>query len=102
MKWLYTYSWLCYSESLNDGLCIPYVFHLKINHNQVGKVVTLPLIKFKDSIADLRKHVENLSTIYHNSLEENYYFIAVMENKKKSAIMQVNNFIYKQIECNRA
>ena len=76
------------------------VFHLKINHNQVGKFVTSPLIKFKDAIADLRKHE---STIYHkNSLEEHSHFIAVMENKMQSAIMQVNNSIYKQIECNRS
>ena len=100
MKWLHTYSWLSYSESLNGGLCIPCVFHLKMNHNQVGKFVTSPMIKFKDAIADLRKHE---STIYHkNSLEDNSRFIAVMENKKQSAIMQVNNYISKQIECNRA
>ena len=69
------------------------VFHLKINHNRVGKVVNSPMIKFKDSIEYLRKHV---SSIYHkNYLEENYRLIAVMENnyflKKQSAIMQVNN-----------
>ena len=47
IKWLHTYSWLSYSESLNGGLCIPCVFNLQINHNQVGKCVTSPLIKFK-------------------------------------------------------
>ena len=36
---LHTYSWLSYSESVNGGLCIPCVFHLTINHNQVGKCV---------------------------------------------------------------
>ena len=72
-------------------MCIPCVFHLTMNHNLVGKCVTSPLIKFKDAIADLRKHK---STIYHNnSLEENFHFITVMENKKQSAIMQVNKFI---------
>ena len=92
--------WLSWSESLKVGLCIPCVFHFNINHNQVGKFFTSPLIKFKDEIADLRTHE---STIYHNnSLEENSRFIAVMENKMQSAIMQVNNSIAKQIECNRA
>ena len=67
-----------------------------MNHNQVGKFVILPMINFKDAIADLRKHE---STIYHkNSLEENSRFIAVMENKKQSTIIQINN----SIECNRA
>ena len=57
--------------------CIPYVFYLKINHNQVGKFVTSPMIKFKDAIADLRKHN---STLYHNNyLEENSRFISVMK-----------------------
>ena len=56
MKWIHTYSWLSYSESLNGRLYIPCVFHLKINHNIVGKCVTSSMIKFKDAIADLRKH----------------------------------------------
>ena len=100
MKWLHTYSWLSYSEYSNSGLCIPCVFHLIISHNQFGKYVTLPLIKFKDAISDLKKHE---STIYHkNSLEENYHSIVVIENNKQSAIMQVNNSISKQIEYNRA
>ena len=65
------------------------VFNLKINHNQIVKYITPPLIKFKDAIADLRKHE---STIYHtNSSEVNSHFSAVMENKKQSAIMQVKN-----------
>ena len=54
---------LFYGESLNIGLYIPCVFHLKMYHNQVGKCVTSSTIKFKDAIADLRKHE---STIYHN------------------------------------
>ena len=37
--------------------------HLKINHNQVGKVVTSSMIKFKDAIADLRKHESLFTTI---------------------------------------
>ena len=42
------------------------------------------MIKFKYAITDLIKHE---STIYHNnSLEDKFSFIAVMENKKKSAI----------------
>ena len=82
------------------GIPIPYVIHLIMNHNQVGKCVTSSIIKFKDAVADLRK---DQTTIYHkNSLEENSRFIAVMENKKHSAIMQVNNNISKQIKCNRA
>ena len=40
-------------QSVNGGLCIPCVFHLKINHNQVGKCVTSPLIKFKGAIAEI-------------------------------------------------
>ena len=41
------------------------------------------MIKFKDAIVDLRK-LE--STVYHNnSLEENYRFIAVIENKKHAS-----------------
>ena len=56
MNSLHMYSWLSYSESLNGRLYIPCVFHLKINHNQVGKCVTSSMIKFKDAIADLRKH----------------------------------------------
>ena len=56
------------------------------------------MIKFKDAIADLRKHE---FTLYHkNYLEENSRFISVMENKKQSAIKQVNNSISMQIECN--
>ena len=35
-------------------------------------------------------------------LEENSRVIIVMEHKKQSAIMQVNNSISKKIECNRA
>ena len=63
---------------------LPCIFHFKIKHNQIGKCVTSPMIKFKNAIADLRKHE---STIYHNnSLEDNSRFIAVMENKKQSAI----------------
>ena len=50
---IHTYSWLSYSESVNIGLCIPCVFHLTINHNQVGKYVTSPFIKFKSAIADI-------------------------------------------------
>ena len=85
MKLLHTCSWLSYGESLNSGLYIPCVFNLKINHNQVGKCVTLPMIKFKDAIADLRKHE---STMYHNNyLVDNSRFISVMENKKHYAIM---------------
>ena len=58
------------------------------------------MIKFKDAIEYLRKHE---STIYHkNSLEDNSRCIAVMENKKQLAIMQVNNSISKPIECIRA
>ena len=88
-------NWLPGSASLNGRLCIPCVFHLKINHIQFAKFDTSPFIKFKDAIADLRKHE---STIYHkNSFEENSHFIAVMANKKHSAIMQVNNSIAKQI-----
>ena len=83
-----------------------YTISFSFNLNQVGKVVTSPMIKFKDEIANLRKHE---STIYHknycgsrvNSLEDNSRFIAVVENKMQSAIMQVNNFISMQIECNR-
>ena len=98
MKWLHTYSWLSYSESLNGGISKSFVFHLKINHNQVGNIITSSLIKFKGEIADLRKHE---STIYHtNSSEENSHFISVLENNKQSAIMQVNNSILKQIKCN--
>ena len=45
------------------------------------------MLKFKDAIADLRKHE---STLYHkNYLEENSRFIAVMENKKQSAIADI-------------
>ena len=66
MKWLHTYSWLSYSEFLNSRLCtILCIFYLKINHNQVGKCVTSLMIKFKDAIADLRKHE---STIYHKNI----------------------------------
>ena len=58
------------------------------------------MIKFKDAFTDLRKYE---STICHkNSLESDSHFIAVMENKKQSAIMQVSNSIFKQIGCNRA
>ena len=64
---------LFYGESLNSGLYIPCVFHLNMYHNQVGKCVTSSMIKFKDAIADLRKHE---STIYNNNyLEDNYRFI---------------------------
>ena len=43
------------------------------------------------------------STIYYkNFLEHTFHFIAGMENKKQSTIMQVNNSICKKIECNRA
>ena len=54
MKWLHTHYWLSYSEYLNSGFYIylPCVFHLKINHNQVGKCVTSSMIKFKDAIAE--------------------------------------------------
>ena len=50
---IHTYSWLSYSESVNGGLCIPCVFHLTINHNQVRKCVTSPLVKFKGAIAEI-------------------------------------------------
>ena len=81
-------------------MSIPCTFHLKLNHNQVGKCIIATLIKFKDAIDDFRKHE---STIYYiNYLEENSLFIVVIENKKQSAIMQVNNSISKHIECNRA
>ena len=50
---IHTYSCLSFSESINGGLCIPCVFHLTINHNQVGKCVTSPLIKFKGAIAEI-------------------------------------------------
>ena len=54
------------------------------------------MIKFKDVIADL---IKRESTTYHNNyLEDNSRFIAVMENKKQSAIIQVSNSISKQIE----
>ena len=76
------------------------IFHLKIDHIKVGKVVTPPMIKFKDAFVDLRKYE---STICHkNSLEDNYRFIAVIANKKQSAIMQVNNSISNQVGCNIA
>ena len=93
MKWLHTYYWLpytvgAYSESLNGRLYITCVFHLKINHNQVGKCVTSSMIKFKDAIADLRNHE---STIYNNnSLEENSHFIAMIENKKHASAISYN------------
>ena len=88
MKWLHTYSWLSYNESLNGRLYIPCFFHLKMNHNQVGKCVTSSMIKFKNAIADLRKHE---STIYHNnSLKENSRFITVIENKKHASAISYN------------
>ena len=59
-----------------------------MNHNQVAKCVTSSMIKFKDVIADLRKHE---STIYHHkSLEENFRFIAVIENKKHASAISYN------------
>ena len=64
MNSLHTYSWLSYSESLNGRLYIPYVFHLKINHNQVVKCVTSSMIKFKDAIANLRKHESTIVDIF--------------------------------------
>ena len=64
MNSLHMYSWLSYSESLNGRLYIPYVFHLKINHNQVGKCVTSSMIKFKDAITDLRKHESIIVDIF--------------------------------------
>ena len=71
MKWLHTYSWLSYNESLNGRLYIPCVFHFKSNHNQVGKCVTSSMIKFKDAISDLRKHE---ITIYHNNSGRKFTF----------------------------
>ena len=50
---IHTYSWLSYSESVNGVLCTPCVFHLTINHNQVVKFATSPLIKFKGAIAEI-------------------------------------------------
>ena len=50
---IHTYSWLSYSESVNGGLHIPCIFHLKINHNKVGKCVTSSLIKFKYTITEI-------------------------------------------------
>ena len=88
MKWLHTYYWLSYSEYLNVRLYMPCVFHLKSNHIQVGKCVTSSIIKFKDVIADLRKHD---STIYNNNiLEENSRFIEVIENKKHASAISYN------------
>ena len=55
------------------------------------------MIKFKDSIADLRKHE---STIYHNnSLKENSRFVAVKENKKHASARNqggITILVYKQ------
>ena len=64
MNSLHMYFWLSYSESLNGRLYIPCVFHLKINHNQVGKCVTSSMIKFKDTIADLRKNESIIVDIF--------------------------------------
>ena len=88
MKWLHTYYWLSYSESLNGRLYIPCVFYLKINHNQFDKCVTSSMIKFKDTISDLIKHERTI--YYNNSLEENSRFIAVIENKKHASAISYN------------
>ena len=64
MNSLHMYYWLSYSEYLNSRLYIPCVFHLKINHNQVGKCVTSSMIKYKDAIADLRKHESIIVDIF--------------------------------------
>ena len=64
MNSLHMYSWLSYSKSLNSRLYIQCVFHLKINHNQVGKCVTSSMIKFKDAIADLRKYESIIVDIF--------------------------------------
>ena len=64
MNSLHMYPWLSYSESLNDRLYISCVFHLQINHNLVGKCATSSMVKFKEAIADLRKHESIIVDIF--------------------------------------
>jgi hypothetical protein len=88
--WIQQYApWLAYSRKLNGALCKYCVLFAKDHAKvRVGRLVSLPLTKYKDLHQQCKNHASNEYPSF--SLEKAENFIRVMRNNSLSVVSQID------------